>query len=121
MSYAAPVQSYAYAAPQIEYVAPAPVSYAYAAPQVEYVAPAPVSYAAPQMVTQYMEVPAGPPVWVPDYTAPAAVLPSQQSMITYPTTGPAPPAKPPTPGPAAPAKKASKKKAASKKAKKGCC
>jgi len=69
--------------------------------------------------TVYQEVPVGPPVWVQDYTAPSAVLPSAPSMLAYPTTTPAvAPAAKPTVAPAAVPKS---KKVSKKPAKKGCC
>merc|ERR1711897_1031 len=56
-------------------------AYSTPAPVVEYFAP--TTYAAPAPTTSYMEVPVGPPVWVPDTN-----LTSAPSMLTYPTTGP---------------------------------
>merc|ERR1712113_334082 len=99
-------------------------AYSTPAPVVEYFAP--TTYAAPAATTSYMEVPVGPPVWVPDTN-----LTNAPSMLTYPTTGPAvtpaahpavtPGAKPAvTPG-AKPAVTPTKKKSSKKKAKKGCC
>merc|ERR1712151_1454898 len=85
-----------YAAPQ--YTAPVSYSmpaYSTPAPVVEYFAPPAVSYAAPAPTTSYMEVPMGPPVWVPDTN-----LTSAPSMLTMPTSyAPTTPATHPTTGP----------------------
>merc|ERR1712060_465032 len=103
-------------------------AYSAPAPVVEYFAPPAMSYAAPAATTSYMEVPMGPPVWVPDtnltsapsmLTMPTSYAPTTPATpttgpTTHPTTGPKPAAKPTT-------KPKPTKKKSSKKTKKGCC